>query len=197
MNRFICVALVAALGAPVAAAAQTAPGGFTGFRGEIRGGYDDLKIGGLRDNGFDDKADGVLYGAGVGYDFDLGSAVVGLEGNLDFSSAKVTISDATAVGRIKAKRDFEAAVRAGFKLGDNALLYGKVGYTNLRIQGSIDDLAGGDDFALSGNADGWRVGGGLEYLFGGGTYGKVEYRYSDYQGDIKRNQVVGAVGFRF
>src|SRR3546814_13386753 len=62
------------------------------------------------------------------------------------------------------------------------------------------------------NADGFRVGAGVEQLFGPTAYGKLEYRYSNYSNlehnregttdlsrniDLDRHQVVAGVGFRF
>jgi outer membrane immunogenic protein len=47
------------------------------------------------------------------------------------------------------------------------------------------------------NADGIRAGAGLEYALGQNLFVKAEYRYSNYEAGVERNQVVGGFGFRF
>ncbi|MBB4659433.1 outer membrane protein [Parvularcula dongshanensis] len=46
-------------------------------------------------------------------------------------------------------------------------------------------------------AEGWRVGGGAELRLVGDLYAKAEYRYSVYDEDEKRQQVVTGLGLRF
>jgi outer membrane immunogenic protein len=53
------------------------------------------------------------------------------------------------------------------------------------------------DEALSGNGDGLRLGAGIEFALGRGAYAKTEYRYSNYEGGVTRNQVITGLGFRF
>ena len=43
----------------------------------------------------------------------------------------------------------------------------------------------------------FRSGLGYEYLLSGKSYLKLEYRYSNYEGGIERNQAVTGFGFRF
>ena len=51
----------------------------------------------------------------------------------------------------------------------------------------------------SGNVDldGFRLGAGLQYLIGNGGYVGAEYRYSNYEQDFTRNQIVATFGYRF
>lgn len=194
--------------------AAAAGGVFTGLRVEGRLGYDRVDLGldgndvGAPDDfDFDDQKDGLLYGAGVGYDFDFGGAVVGVEAGIEFTTAKFNLGDlgGTPSGlRVETERDIEVGGRVGYKVGPNMLLYGKGGYTNLKFGLDFDDSIPDDvqedieeQVGLGRSLDGYRLGAGVEYLFGTNTYGKVEYRYSNYEAGISRNQVVGAVGIRF
>jgi outer membrane immunogenic protein len=45
--------------------------------------------------------------------------------------------------------------------------------------------------------DGVRVGVGAQYQFSKTIYGSVEYRYSNYQDNLSRNQVLTGIGYRF
>lgn len=47
------------------------------------------------------------------------------------------------------------------------------------------------------NGDDIRVGAGLEYKPGGNMFLKGEYRYSNYEGDVERHQIIGGLSLRF
>lgn len=144
---------------------------------------------------------GVLYGLNAGYDFQsAGGAVFGIEGEVADASTRTCASGvlvATDRACASAKRDLYAGGRFGVVAG-STLLYGKVGYTNLRVGASYDDgtAATAPDFSVNRNLDGVRVGAGLEKNLGGMTV-KAEYRYSNYQDGITRHQGVIGAGIRF
>jgi len=178
VKAYLSAALFAAAVATPALAQNTAPAApsFTGPRIEAHVGYDNVRIG--SDLG---HADGVTFGAGAGYDFALGGSVIaGVEVNGDFSTADKF--------GIDAKRDLDASVRIGTSLGTSGLIYAKVGYANARF---------GASGVGSGNADGVRGAIGYEMMFGHGVYGKAEYRYTNYEAGISRNQGIVGVGYRF
>lgn len=156
------------------AMAQEAPA-FTGGHAEAIVGYDTIDFGvpGVS------NGDGVVYGVNLGYDFALGGAVAGVEAELTDSSVEKFTLDA--------KRDIYVGARVGAPMGA-ALLYAKAGYTNLRL---------GAPGVGSANADGFRLGAGVEYALSGNLFLKGEYRYSNYENDISRHQVVGGLGIRF
>lgn len=113
------------------------------------------------------------YGVNAGYDFDLGSTVAGVAVEYQDSSEDGVGRDLSAVGRY------------GFKAGENALVYGLLGYSNFAIDGTGVEL------------DGVRAGAGVELGFGTGLLGKFEYRYSNYELGAELHQFVVGVGFRF
>jgi outer membrane immunogenic protein len=193
MRKLILAALVGGCIATPAFAQDGAP--FTGLRVEGLAGWDRVHVEGDNDNG-------VAYGVGVGYDVQMGGAVVGVEGEAAMSTMERCAQDAIAVGDelcADAKRDFYAGGRIGGVIGTGTLLYAKAGYTNARFRISYDDgtVAGLNDFDESGNFDGVRVGGGVEHSLGTNAFLKAEYRYSNYEGGLDRHQVVGGFGFRF
>jgi len=193
MRKLIFAALLAGTAA-TPAFAQDAPD-LSGFRVEGILGYDRADI-------ENEGTDGVLYGVGVGYDFQVGNAVLGLEAE----AADSTASECAPVGAfandelcVRAGRDLYVGGRVGAVVGGNTLLYAKAGYTNARVRATYDDGAGAGvaDFDAHDNLDGVRVGAGAQFGIGPNTYIRTEYRYSNYQDGFDRHQVVGGFGFRF
>lgn len=178
MKTVIFAAMTAALALSAPAFAQDA-GTFTGPRAEAIVGYDAVKT---NSNGAG-TPDGFLYGVGLGYDFNLGGAVAGVEAEIADSTTKRNIVG----GTIEADRDIYVGARVGVPLGETALAYVKAGYTNARIEAA----------GIGDNGDGVRVGAGLEYKLSSNLFLKGEYRYSNYEADVERHQVVGGLGLRF
>ncbi len=190
MRAFVNTAIIAAAAVAAPAFAQDAApaGNFTGPRIEAHVGYDRLGT-----NDTNGHIDGVTYGLGAGYDIALGRGglIAGVEVNGDLSSTDAR-DDSLGIG-FKAKRDLDASVRIGTSLGTRGLIYAKVGYANSRFR--VFDTLGGD--SLSANFDGVRAGVGYELMVSRNAYLKAEYRYTNYEKGLDRNQFVGGVGFRF
>jgi outer membrane immunogenic protein len=111
----------------------------------------------------------VTYGAGLGYDLQVGKVVIGAEATAD---------------NVFDRRDLGVAGRLGYTLNDNVLLYGKVGYANWRQVRNVD-------------TEGLRLGGGLEVNLLGPVYAKAEYRYTDFDGSVGKHDGLVGVGLRF
>jgi outer membrane immunogenic protein len=220
----------------VAAPAQAQDGDeFTGFRIEAIAGWDnegtdyddDVFNGGKRSD------DGFMLGGGVGYDYQMGQFVIGAEGEFTESTLdreyqeQVTLPPVpsnpiarpiSTVYNIEGGGDVAIAARAGYVLSPNFMLYGKVGYSwhKLAIEGTGTD--NGSPFVIDEALDlaGLRLGAGGEMNFGEMFYGKIEYRYSNYNEgdfdvagfnpslehlftgvDVVRHQVVVGGGIRF
>lgn len=175
----IALALVALTAAATPAFAQDEAAPFDGAHVSAVVGYDilDLNTSGL------DNPDGLAYGVNLGYDLQRGNVLFGVEGEVTESTAEIKSGNTVVAS---AGRDLYVGGRLGYVLGHTAI-YGKVGYTNARIE----SIAGDE------NGDGIRVGGGVERKFGQNLFGKVEYRYSNYEADVERHQIVAGVGMRF
>jgi len=216
--RKISIALAAtATLVAVPAIAQTTNAPFTGPRAGVLLGYDRLQPGSSDNSTISDKnhADGLMYGGDLGYDVAFGNVVVGAEGEISGSTSKVDNSPRDSsqfgYGRVKAGRDLYLGGRIGYIVTPTTMVYGKVGYTNARL-----DLTRNDTVTETGqhfNLDGYRIGAGVEHELSPRTYAKIEYRYSNYSDarleyanggntnnfgvDTDRHQVVAGVGFRF
>ncbi|WP_246218668.1 outer membrane protein [Parasphingorhabdus halotolerans] len=222
---------------PAAAQAQeTSP--FTGPRAEILLGYDTLRSGSdtdidtnndgiFEDNGIDQSVDGLAYGFGLGYDFDAGPVVFGIEGEYMDSTGEQESDEGLSAPfgyRINLKRDLYVGARIGAQVAPTTLLYAKGGYTNTAVESRFQDNLAADgvnfNFDDSQQVDGYRIGAGVEQLIGLGLAGigssgfvKLEYRYSNYSSlkfndtlfngnneigvDLDRHQIMAGIGFRF
>lgn len=216
MRSLIIATLLAGVSAtPALAQDASAPieANFTGPRIEAVAGYDKL--------GSNGGIQGLAYGGGIGFDFDLGGFVAGVEGEyIDSNSSRnnVFAGEDTDVGAsFDVSRDLYVGGRAGFRATPTTLVYAKAGYTNTRLEFGIDD-GSSDRIDVDGTVDGYRLGAGVEQILGtnpiGNVYVKLEYRYSNYGDfsfdddlfddddldtdiDIDRHQVLAGFGLRF
>ena len=193
MRKYLLAALLAGTFVTPAVAQETSP--FSGIRVEGIVGYDTTDV-------EDEGSDGVLYGAQVGYDFQSGGAVFGIEAEASDSTVDECVDDVDVVGDTlcaQAGRDLYVGGRAGAAVSDNVLLYAKAGYTNGRVNLDYEDGTAGTaaDFDVGENLDGVRVGAGVEFALGPNSFAKTEYRYSNYEQGFDRHQVVAGFGFRF
>ena len=217
MRKFVVATILAGTAVATPALAQDVGPTFTGPRVEAILGYDHVGAGSDVDNnnGRDDQSiDGLLYGVGAGYDINLGSAVVGVEGEYTDSTAKsdrYDLTDQFGFGRVSQGRDLYIGARAGILASPNTLVYVKGGYTNTKLNVLAGDTDETTDTAFK--LDGWRIGGGVERAINQNTFAKLEYRYSKYDSahidfmdgatssefdiDTDRHQVVASVGWRF
>ncbi len=158
-NTLLAAMAVAAFACSTPAMAQT----FTGPRvGAVVGVLDDDIFG----------TSTKTYGANVGYDIDVGGAVVGVTGEWQ---------DSNDTGR-----ELAAIARVGAKVGDSALVYALGGYSNLGV-------GSGTGVEL----DGYRLGAGVEIALGKNAYVNLEQRYSNYEFGVDGYQTALGVGFRF
>ena len=125
--------------------------------------------------GLDDVTGGVdptdvTYGVGLGLDAQLyKNVIVGVEATVD---------------NVFDRRNIGASARIGYVVADTALVYAKVGYSNWK-QTTTAEL------------EGLRIGGGIEANLYGPVYGKVEYRYTDFDGNVGQHGGLVGIGLRF
>ncbi len=183
MKKIYSIALIAAaaLALPAAASAND----FTGPRvGVVAGASGD-------NAGFNQ----FTYGVNGGYDLAVSKNIrVG---------ATVEYVDSEALKGNISGRNAEVSVvgRVGYKVSDNVLAYGLVGYSALLKQN--------ENNTVKKDRNGNRYGAGIEYAVGKNVYTGVEYRYSDYARGTDRkgntllfsedenHAVMVTVGYRF
>ena len=142
MRKIFLPLLVTGSAIAAPAMAQSAiDGPFTGPRVELTTGYDNVSAGSDSDSDIandDQSLDGLLYGVGVGYDFNAGGVVLGVEGEYSGSTASVDYNNDGGVntfgfGRVDTGRDLYVGARAGILADPQTLVYVKGGYTNAQL----------------------------------------------------------------
>jgi len=205
-KMFTLAALAAAAGFAEPAFAQdtngteVAPNG-TSFRGvRIEG-----NVGGDRFQSEGNHNHKFGFGGTVGFDGTLGERfVIGAEGSFwKPGSGNENSSDLGGGLRIdhKAFEEWGAAVRAGYLVSPQFLVFGKAGYVNgeqrKRLVGPAGETLVYDHY----RADGYQVGGGAEYTLTPNSsvpvYVNAQYVYSNYHGNSGRQRLMAGVGVRF
>jgi len=162
---------------------------FAGPRVEVHAGWDRASAAG-------ESNSDVMYGVGIGYDLPIGTnTFVGVDANYDGSSAGKCVSIDGDTACLDANRDLSVGGRFGFNLGQYSKLYALGGYTNAKVKASI--TSGETALSATDELDGFRLGVGYQRNSDIGAYFKIEYRYSNYEQDFSRNQVLAGVGFEF
>ena len=187
---------------PSAASYQKAPivspaYNWTGFYIGAMGGYgwsDQVRatIGGLTVSASSNDLKGGFAGGTVGYNWQTGQMVLGIEADAAWSDIKYSepIFGGTLTDKIQSFGSVTG--RIGFA-ANAALFYVKGGYA--WADNEVSATSFGATFAESRFHSGWTVGGGLEYLFVPNWSGKVEYMYADYSNaNYLTNFVPGGIG---
>jgi len=185
----ITIALAAVVAACATPAFAEAP---SGVRTEVLVGWDRVSLD-LNDLGLGTYSkDGVGFGLALGYDIPTtGNVAFGVDAEVSDSSTKYVYDDGVDRAVISTGRDLYVGARVTAAVNPKLNLYGKVGYTNARIKGELNGFKDGE------NGDGVRLGLGAQLGLGGNSYGLLEYRYSNYESNFSRNQVLAGVGLRF
>jgi outer membrane immunogenic protein len=130
---------------------------------------------------------GVIGGAHLGYNLQIGQLVAGLEGTVDGTTISGTTGNAL-VGAVQTKEQVQGSIRLrlGYAL-DRVLLYATggaafTGINNTYFAGSalIAGFPGAFQEEISRTRSGWTVGGGIEYAITNNWSIRAEYRYSDF-----------------
>jgi outer membrane immunogenic protein len=122
------------------------------------------------------RTSGGLAGGTAGYNWQLGSAVLGIEGDVDWANLKGTNTSALCPAGCTTRDTWLGTVRgrAGYAFG-GVLPYVTGGLAVGDIRASVPGFAG----ASQTNA-GWTVGGGLEFALPGTSWSaKAEYLHVD------------------
>jgi outer membrane immunogenic protein len=132
---------------------------------------------------FNDKPNGVIGGAHLGYNLQIAQWVAGLEGSVDGTSLHGTRTSAgPLVVTMSTRPDVQGSIRGRVGVAfDRVLIYGTGGAA---FSGITNNYSLGFPFFLSESdtktRTGWTVGGGLEYAVTNNWSIRAEYRYSDF-----------------
>jgi outer membrane immunogenic protein len=126
----------------------------------------------------DISLDGALYGGHLGYNFQIGSTLIGIEGS--FSGSSISGSSGCLV-ILTCEREVEwlatIAARFGYVM-DRTMLYVMGGIAWSEIATTVS-LSGCTCFEGSETNQGWLVGFGMEYAITSRLIGRIEYVHVD------------------
>ncbi len=145
---------------------------WTGFYVGANAGYG---WGNVNANGFANVGDldGFVGGGQVGYNYQMGQFVVGLEADLQAAD----LSSGNNLGLVRVKTDYFGTVRARVGVAfDRFMPYITGGWAYGNVKTSIPALAFSSDRSHTG---GYAVGAGLEYAITNNLIAGVEYLYVD------------------
>jgi outer membrane immunogenic protein len=119
--------------------------------------------------------DGGVVGGTIGYNYQIGAAVVGAEGDIDWSGLTGTTTNAGCPAGCTTSDSWLSTVRArlGYAAG-RFMPYVTGGAAFGNINASSPGLPGG-----SATNAGWTIGAGLEFAIAGAWTAKAEYLYVD------------------
>jgi outer membrane immunogenic protein len=177
--------------APSAAPEAPPPPGWTGF-------YLGVNVGGVSgwDNVSPTVADGgtfprtnrmslsgIFGGGTLGYNYQFGSFVLGVEGDVGGMNLARGLADplgGTEIDFINSGFYADATGRLGFLALTNFLVYGKGGYAFYDANAHTSTGLPGFTVGNSGTFNGWTAGGGAEYRFNSAWSIKAEYLYFNF-----------------
>lgn len=116
---------------------------------------------------------GFLGGAFVGYNYQAGNIVAGVEGDVGYNW-----KDGSNAG-LSAESGLEGSLRArlGYTVTPEILLYATAGGAAEKLE--VKDFAGKDTNTMLG----WTAGAGADVMVTEKVFGRVEYRYTDFGSD--------------
>jgi outer membrane immunogenic protein len=165
---------------PAMAPAYVAPPfSWTGFYigGHVGGGWDNVSwnnpFSGLGTNNTNGR---FLGGGQAGFNYQINSLVLGLEGDVSWMSGSTNATDAAGFNN-NTTVNWTSTItgRVGYAI-DRALLYGKGGVAFAHENDTVTDPVG-NTATGSTTRTGWTIGGGAEYAFDRNWSAKIEYDY--------------------
>lgn len=132
---------------------------------------------------------GLAGGLQAGYNYQMGSIVIGLEGDVTAASLQARSNNSLPGTWWSSGANWFGAIgpRVGFAFGD-ALIYAKGGVAIADFDYSHNQ--GGNTISAGSTRTGWMIGGGLEYAINRNFSVKAEYNFMDFGSG--RTTIVGA-----
>lgn len=134
-------------------------------------------VGGTSFSG-DDSEGGVNYGILGGYGRQFGNFYLGGELEASLSNAEYSQTVNGVSGRIEQDWTLGAALRAGYVVAPNTMIYGRAGIVSTNFEGSATN--GASSVSADENFTGFRFGGGVEFLVTQNIGLRAEYTRTEY-----------------
>ena len=147
----------------------------------------------------DRRKDDVGYSLHLGYDNEVGqSFVIGSEVAIGRSDTTLSADGALGVYTLKPRWSLDVSSRAGFLVEPQILLYGRVGYSLLRVREKTDFRAvTTSDVKAKGTENGFLFGGGIETAVYSRLFLRAEYDKIDYGNGLTTSKVLFGINAGF
>jgi outer membrane immunogenic protein len=136
-------------------------------------------------------ANGAVAGGQIGYNYQINAAVLGIEGDFDWSGVSETATSGIVSETSKVPWLATIRGRAGFAV-DRVLFYGTAGVAFVDVSDDVTATGVGTLFNASQTDVGWTVGAGVEAALTQNLTVKVEYLYVD--ADLSLSGPVALIG---
>ena len=154
---------------------------------------------------FSDNFNGGLLGGYAGYNWQSGSWVFGVEGDINgvWNDETFNINGF----EVDVGSDYLASVRGrvGYAF-DRTLIFATAGVAFTQVSAEADVFNGFANLSADKNFTGWTVGAGAEYAFTNNWIGRLEYRFYDFgntsldgfgDAEIQTNTLTAGVSYKF
>ena len=144
----------------------------------VNAGFDVGKF--TKDFNYMGTSTGGLVGGTIGYNYQSGQAVFGIEGDLDYNSFSNSGTKAVnnfGTGTGKADSLLTVRGRVGYAY-DKFLPYITAGYAGGDVKGTFNDTVNRATFSQNNWQNGYTLGLGVEYAFTNNISAKIEYLYT-------------------
>jgi outer membrane immunogenic protein len=140
--------------------------------------------------------DGVKLGGFAGYNWQFGTWVLGVEGDIEWAGlgSDQALYIAGGGDAYESSADWQASIRGrfGYAYGD-WLLYATGGVAFANINYDYIDVAPAATEGFSSTRTGWTVGGGVDWRFAPNWFARLEYRYADFGDETNLPTVFGGL----
>ncbi|WP_186420629.1 outer membrane protein [Bosea sp. CS1GBMeth4] len=128
---------------------------------------------------FDYSPSSFIGGARLGFNYQLGAVVLGVEGDIEGLNAHAGQGDAG--GTVRVRQSWQGSVRArlGYSL-DRILVYATAGAAFSKLEYTYASPLAGLSETINASRTGWTVGGGVDYALTDRLILGIDYRYTDY-----------------
>lgn len=153
----------------------------------------------LLDSRIDQKKGGVGFRGSLGYDAQLGDMiVVGAEAGLGRGGKTLETSNLAGTYSLRPGWNWDVSARAGILPAPNVLLYGRAGYSWLRVRETTDFRATNlTDLRHDGTEKGFLWGAGVETRLASGMFARGEYNRANYGSGLTSSKIQLGVGIGF
>ncbi|HEY5794262.1 MAG TPA: outer membrane protein [Bosea sp. (in: a-proteobacteria)] len=147
--------------------------------GQERTGFSDTLGRAFNGAAFRQSSDSALGGAHAGFNYQVGSIVFGIEGDLEGLDAGETLIAPGMTARVKRDWQGSARGRVGFAM-DRFMIYATGGAAFTDFDYRLYDAATGLSASADRSKTGWTAGAGVNFAYTDNLILGAEYRYTDY-----------------